>query len=105
MTERFIINNNAEVSHTSATNAEINDIFGVGNWKTLPNPPADMEYPHWNNKIKKWENNDPRTYAEKRQVEYPSIADQLDMLYHDMVGETNEWVKTISAIKAKYPKE
>lgn len=45
------------------------------------------------------------TYAEKRAKEYPSIADQLDMLYWDKVNGTNKWKETIEAIKAKYPKE
>lgn len=45
------------------------------------------------------------TYAEKRVAEYPSIADQLDMLYWDKVNGTNNWQEAISEIKAKYPKE
>ena len=38
----------------------------------------------------------------KRQAEYPSIADQLDDIYHNGV---DEWKKTIKAVKDKYPKE
>lgn len=45
------------------------------------------------------------TYKEKRAAEYPSYGDQLDMIYWDKVNNTNIWVDTISAIKAKYPKE
>ena len=41
-------------------------------------------------------------YMAKRQAEYPSIADQLDDIYHNGV---DEWNKTIKAIKDKYPKE
>ncbi len=41
-------------------------------------------------------------YIPKRQAEYPSIADQLDDIYHNGV---DEWKKTIKAIKDKYPKE
>ena len=44
------------------------------------------------------------SYAEKRLAEYPSIPDQLDMMYWDKVNNTNIWVETISQIKAKYPK-
>ena len=40
-------------------------------------------------------------YVEKRQEEYPSIADQLDDIYHNGV---DEWKKTIKAVKDKYPK-
>ena len=46
----------------------------------------------------------PPTYAEKRAAEYPSIPDQLDMIYWDKVNNTNNWVNKISEIKAKYPK-
>ena len=40
-------------------------------------------------------------YIPKRQAEYPSIADQLDDIYHNGV---DEWKKTIKAVKDKYPK-
>ena len=42
------------------------------------------------------------TYGWKRATEYPSIADQLDDIYHNGV---DEWKKTIKAVKDKYPKE
>lgn len=45
------------------------------------------------------------TYAEKRAAEYPSVEEQLDMIYWDKVNGTNKWQETITAIKAKYPKE
>ena len=105
MTERFILDKNNEVSYTFATDTQLNDILGRGTWQVLPDPPADMEYPSWNNADKKWESKDPRSYAEKRQAEYPSTEEQLDMIYHDMQNETSEWVKLIGKIKAKYPKE
>lgn len=41
------------------------------------------------------------TYAEKRQTDYPSIADQLDDIYHNGI---DGWKVTIKAIKDKYPK-
>lgn len=96
---------NGIVSNTSATDTQLNHMFGVGNWQKLPNPPANMEYPHWNDTDKKWQNNDPRTYAEKRRSAYPEIAEQLDMLYHDKVNSTNKWQQTITAVKNKYPKD
>lgn len=43
-------------------------------------------------------------YKERRQAEYPSIADQLDMIYLDKVNGTNLWVDEITRIKEKYPK-
>ena len=45
------------------------------------------------------------TYVDKRRVEYPALADQLDMIYWDKVNGTDLWVEKITAIKTKYPKE
>lgn len=45
------------------------------------------------------------TYAEKRAMEYPSIQDQLDMIYWDKINGTENWTTAIAEIKAKYPKE
>lgn len=42
-----------------------------------------------------------RTYKEKREIEYPPIADQLDDIYHNGI---DGWKATIKAIKDKYPK-
>jgi len=41
-------------------------------------------------------------YQRKRLAEYPSMADQLDHIYHNGV---EKWKKTIKAVKDKYPKE
>jgi hypothetical protein len=41
------------------------------------------------------------SYKSKRRKEYPSIADQLDDLYHNGI---DGWKKTIKAIKDKHPK-
>jgi len=35
---------------------------------------------------------------------YPSIPDQLDMQYHDLVDSTTTWADAIAAVKSKYPK-
>lgn len=47
---------------------------------------------------------DTRTYVEKRQAEYKTIPEQLDMIYWDRVNGTNHWQSHISAVKQKYPK-
>ena len=44
---------------------------------------------------------DAKEYQRKRQPEYPSIADQLDDIYHNGI---DEWKKTIKVTKDKYPK-
>lgn len=46
-----------------------------------------------------------KTYIEKRVAEYPSIAEQLDMIYWDNINGTTVWQDTITSIKLKYPKE
>jgi len=43
-------------------------------------------------------------YARYRADAYPSIADQLDMQYHDGVDSTTTWADAIAAVKAKYAK-
>ena len=40
-------------------------------------------------------------YKGKREVEYPSIVDQLDDIYHNGI---DGWKATIKTIKDKYPK-
>jgi hypothetical protein len=41
------------------------------------------------------------TYSDLRRSEYPSFADQFDLLYH---GGYDEWKAAIDTIKARYPK-
>jgi len=44
------------------------------------------------------------TYQEQRVAAYPSIPEQLDMIYWDRVNGTNLWQEKISEIKKTYPK-
>jgi len=44
---------------------------------------------------------DSQAYARSRAVEYPTIADQLDDIYHNGV---EGWKATIKVTKDKYPK-
>jgi hypothetical protein len=43
----------------------------------------------------------PPTYAELRSTAYPSIADQLDTIYHEGL---DAWKATILAVKEEFPK-
>jgi hypothetical protein len=45
---------------------------------------------------------DPNAYKHQRAAEYPSFADQFDLLYH---GGYDAWKAAIDAVKTKYPKE
>ena len=40
-------------------------------------------------------------YKDKRAAAYPSIPDQLDLLYH---GGMDAWKASISAVKTQFPK-
>ena len=40
-------------------------------------------------------------YKQQRAAEYPSTADQFDLLYH---GGYDAWKAAIDAVKTKYPK-
>ena len=43
-------------------------------------------------------------YQRDRQKQYPSIADQLDMLYWDKVNGTENWLNSIESVKNRFPK-
>jgi len=43
-----------------------------------------------------------KAYSRSREKEYPSIADQLDDIYHNGI---DAWKATIKTTKDKYPKE
>lgn len=43
-------------------------------------------------------------YKKARQDAYPTITDQLDMLYWDKVNDTTTWKDAIAQVKADNPK-
>jgi hypothetical protein len=47
-------------------------------------------------------------YARDRQQSYPAIAEQLDLLFHDMTAgkgdKTGEWYKAVKKVKDDNPK-
>jgi hypothetical protein len=47
---------------------------------------------------------DTRTYIEFRQQAYPSLEEQADMQYHDLIDGTTTWKDAIQAVKDEYPK-
>jgi len=49
--------------------------------------------------VNAWVN--PNEYKTKRAAEYPSFADQFDLLFH---GGIEAWKASIQAVKDKYPK-
>jgi hypothetical protein len=43
-------------------------------------------------------------YKKIRKAAYPSIEEQLDMIYWDKVNGTNLWQESIDSVKQQYPK-
>jgi ribosome-interacting GTPase 1 len=43
-------------------------------------------------------------YKDLRASAYPSIQEQLDLLYWDKINGTDNWEQAIAAVKAEYPK-
>jgi hypothetical protein len=43
-------------------------------------------------------------YKDERKAAYPSIAEQLDMQYHDSVNGTTTWKDAIANVKSSIPK-
>ena len=46
-----------------------------------------------------------RHYTDLRREAYPSLGDQADMQYKDLMNGTTTWQDAITAVKARYPKE
>ena len=89
----FKINSNAKVAITDNDIDQIEWLDG-----TTPIPKADIE-----TKIAELQTEyDNNKYQRDRAKEYPSIADQLDDIYHNGI---DGWKATIKAVKDKYPKE
>jgi len=63
------------------------------------NPPTEEEI---QSKI------DSKQYQSDRATSYPSIQEQLDLLYHDMTNDkgnkSGEWYKTVNKVKTDNPK-
>jgi len=63
------------------------------------------EITEWNNREAEYVSEkaayDVQAYARNRKAEYPSIADQLDDIYHNGI---DAWKATIKTTKDKYPK-
>ena len=87
------INPNAEVS---VSDNDINTIT----WEngTTPISKADIEA----KMVELQAEYDAKQYQRDRAKEYPSMADQLDDIYHNGI---DAWKATIKTIKDKYPKE
>lgn len=85
------------INPTAEVSVEDNDVDKIIWHKGEPISTYDII--NKQNELKKeYDNN---VYQRDRAVEYPSIVDQLDDLYHNGL---DGWKATIKAVKDKYPK-
>jgi len=68
--------------------------------------PTESEF---NNAVTAWNTEyDAQEYARNRATAFPSIGDQLDMLFHDMTtdkgSKDGEWYKAVAKVKLDNPK-
>jgi hypothetical protein len=89
------INPNAEVT----VNADdINQITWLNNTQPIPDNQILAK------QIELQAEYEAKQYQRDRQTQYPSIADQLDMLYWDKVNGTENWLNSIESVKSRFPK-
>ena len=83
----------ANVKYVTGADSNGTAIFGdqLFTWSQVSAKKAELQTAYDNNE-----------YQRKRASEYPSIADQLDDIYHNGI---DGWKSTIKATKDKYPKE
>ena len=64
--------------------------------------PTEAEF---NNAVTAWNREyDAQEYARDRAPAYPSVGDQLDMIYKDNKNSTTTHADAVEAVKAKFPK-
>lgn len=89
------INPNAQVS----VNAEdINQITWLNDTQPIPDNQILAK------QIELQAEYEAKQYQRDRQTQYPSIPDQLDMLYWDKVNGTENWLNSIESVKNRFPK-
>lgn len=74
------------------------DEHGV-HWHGVTDIPSDAEIEAESARLQA--EHDAKAYQRNRAAEYPSIPDQLDLLYH---GGMDAWKAAIQAVKDNYPK-
>ena len=95
MRHRAIINTHANVT---TINAETDAYDKDGNVVTLDESKITTEITRLQAEY------DAQEYARNRQAEYPSIGDQMDMIYKHMKNGTSTHADAVEVVKTKYPK-
>jgi hypothetical protein len=94
-----VLNELAPTAQWSLSGDNIEDITWIDSTGKIPTNEeilAEVE--------KKQAKLDATEYQRLRKKEYPSIEEQLDMLYWDKINGTDNWQLSINAVKTKYPK-
>ena len=99
MTNDIIIKAIQKINPTAQVSVSGDDINTIV-WEngTTPISKADIEA----KMVEVQAEYDAKQYQRDRKLEYPSMADQLDDIYHNGI---DAWKTTIKTIKDKYPKE
>ena len=90
---------NPDSDFTLQDNSDGAGVF-ISEWNSASPQPsvAEIEAAHT-----EWQTAwDAQAYARNRKAEYPTIADQLDDIFHNGI---DGWKATIQVTKDKYPKE
>jgi hypothetical protein len=96
-----IIKSILEINPTAQVSVSADDINQI-TWHNGTTPiPANEILAKQQELIAEYNSNQ---YQRDRAVDYPSLADQLDMQYWDKINGTNKWQQAINAVKQKYPK-
>ena len=98
--ENSIIKSILKINPNAQVSVSANDVKQI-DWHDGTKPIAEADILAKEKELKA--EYDANKYQRDRAVAYPSIGDQLDMIYHAGQGG-DEFQKAIKAIKDKYPK-
>ena len=96
--ENSIIKSILKINPNAQVSVSANDVKQI-DWHNNTTPIAEEDILAKEKELKL--EYDANKYQRDRAEAYPSIADQLDDLYHNGI---DGWKKTIKAVKDKYPK-
>ena len=81
------------------------DEFGTITWDNLENKTVPTKAEIDAKRIELTTEYDAQEYARNRAVEYPSLGDQMDMIYKDNKNSTTTHADAVEAVKTKWPKD
>jgi len=93
---KFWVNDNGTLNQATDDSQDLSDSLTEVN--VVPQSGKQV----WNGSA--WTDPNKVLIDKKRRSEYPSIVDQLDMQYHDLVNDTTTWKDAIAKVKGDNPK-